>query len=85
MRGLLTEAAVLAYGPPVPALPRRKDPMARYRAGDRADGIWWQCGWCLSDNRVIAEGAIGPGESITDSCDACGRLTQITRRIAIFA
>ena len=84
MRGLMTEAAVLAYAP-LSELPRRQDPMAAVPRADWADGIWWECAWCLSDNRVIAECPMEPGQSVIAACDRCGGLTEITRRTAMFA
>jgi hypothetical protein len=84
MRGLMTEAAVLAASIP-PGLPRRTDPMAAVPVTDWADGIWWTCAWCLSDNRLIAMDPVRPGESLTAGCDYCERLTEIVRRTAMFA
>ena len=84
MRGLMTEAAALAYVP-LSELPRRQDPMADVPRADWADGIWWICAWCRSDNRVILMDPMRPGQSVTDYCAYCGGLTQITRRVAMFA
>ena len=84
MRGKKTEAAVLAYSLPAD-LPRHQHPMASVPGADWADGIWWQCAWCLSDNRVIPMEPVGPGRPLTASCDWCKGLTEISRRKAVFA
>jgi hypothetical protein len=85
MRGLLTEAALLAYGPALPDLPRQERPVLPARRRDRADGIPWECSWCLHWNRVIPEDSMRPGEHVTAACDDCGQLTEIIRRTAMFA
>ncbi|HMG64795.1 MAG TPA: hypothetical protein VK599_17770 [Streptosporangiaceae bacterium] len=55
------------------------------RRRDRADGIPWECSWCQCWNRVIPECPMGPGESVIASCDACKGLTQIIRKVSMFA